>query len=209
MLRIAIADDNTLFSYGLKQILWFEKEFEIVRLVKNEIELFAVLQNFPIDVAIVDVRMPGMDGLNIFNKLHDQYPKLKIIGISMFEDFKIAAELKRIGVQGYLFKTLDTGDLLNYIVQISHGKTVFPEIIQTTVIDHGESVQSAHTHQQLSEREKEIVALIAQGHTSSQIATKLFISVNTVKNHRKNILRKVHANNMQELVTYAIFHNIT
>jgi len=156
----------------------------------------------------VDIKMPVMDGVSACRKLRVDHPRLKIIVLSMFAEISIATELKKIGVHGYLFKDTDHIEIINYIYGVSNGKKVFPEISETSPVNFYLPLSINNARQILSSREVEITSLIRRGLTSGKIASKLFISLNTVKQHRKHIFKKLNLTNIQELVTYAIVNNI-
>jgi len=204
MLNIAIADDHRLFSQSLKQLLETEKKFNVVGIGRTGEELIDIVSRTQVNLVIVEYRMPGMDGVTACKKLRLLFPNLKIIMLSTFEEAGIANELKNIGVNGYFSKTSESVDFINAIYSIWEGKTIFPEYLSTATI---KSFQPALTMQvtiDLTAREKEIISLISRGLTSQAIAANLFISINTVKGHRKNILKKLNLKNIQELVAYAI-----
>jgi DNA-binding NarL/FixJ family response regulator len=208
MFNIAIADDHLLFSLGLKELLVTEIEFNVVGIAKNGADLITIIDHNHVDLAIIDIRMPVLDGVSTCKKLRVKYPNLKIIVLSMFAEISIATELKKIGAHGYIFKDSDNIEIINHVYCVRDGKTAFPEISEISETNFYYAAFKNDFQNTLTRREIEITSLIRMGLTSNKIALKLFISLNTVKQHRKHILKKLRLNNIQELVAYAISHNI-
>jgi DNA-binding NarL/FixJ family response regulator len=208
MLNIAISDHHPLFAHGLKHLLETETRFNVVGIGMNELELVDIISRHNVNIAIVDLPMPVMDGMASCKKLRLSHPSLKIIMVSVLEEASIANGLKNIGINGYISKTCKNVDFIKAIYTVWEGKTIFPEYNSTATIKLFQPPLPIHDIVDLTGREKEIVSLVGRGFTSPNIADKLFISINTVKGHRKNILKKLHLKNIQELVAYAIANNL-
>jgi DNA-binding NarL/FixJ family response regulator len=208
MLNIAIADEHLLFSRGLKKLLETERSFNVVEIAKNGDELIDIVSRHNIHLAIVDLRMPAMEGMAVCKELRSCHPNLKIIMLSVLEETSIAEELKNVGVDGYIYKTCEPKDFIDAIYSVCGGHTVFPEYSSGAKITLAQLPFTKQFGFNLTSREKEIISLISRGFTSPAIASKLFISINTVKGHRKHILKKLYLNNAQGLVAYAITHGL-
>lgn len=204
MLNIAIADDQPIFSQGMKQLLETQNRFNVVGIGKNESELNELVSRHSVNLAIVDFGGTLIKRMMICKKLRLSYPGLKIIVISTSEETNICRELKSIGVSGYIFKSCEGIDFINAVNAVWQGKTVFPEAFSKETEKSQIFFMPEQVASELTAREKEIVSLVGRGFTSPAIAEKLYISINTVKGHRKNILKKLNLKNIQELVAYSI-----
>lgn len=185
MLNIAIADDQPIFSHGMKQLLETQSRFNVVGIGKNESELNELVSQYPVNLAIVDFGGTLIKRMTACKKLRLTYPGLKIIVVSISEETSISQELKSIGVSGYISKSCEGMEFINAVKTVWEGKTVFPEPVSTDTIKSQRSFLPEQAIYDLTIREEEIVSLVGRGFTSPAIAEKLFISINTVKGHRK------------------------
>lgn len=204
MINIAIADDHLLFAQSLKQFLETEKNINVVGLAGNGLELLQIVSCHKVNLVVVDIRMPVMDGFTTCKALKSFHPDIKIVLLSMFEEAHPANEFKHIGASGYISKSCSGADFMNVIFAVHRGETVLPEEYNVEKRELSGQTQAGQPAGELTSREREIVSLIGRGLTSPAIAAKLFISVNTVKEHRKQIFRKLNFSNVQEVVAYAV-----
>jgi two-component system, NarL family, nitrate/nitrite response regulator NarL len=204
MLNIAISDKHPLFAHGLKHLLETETRFNVVGIGRNELELVDIISRHNVNLAIVNLQMPVLVGLAACKNLRLSYPGLKIIVLSTIEATNMAGEFQNIGVNGYISKSCEGTDLIKTINTVWEGKTAFPEYFSTATIKSSVPLLPVYNAGELTSREREIVSLVGSGFTTPAIAANLFISINTVKGHRKNILKKLNLKNIQQLVAYAI-----
>lgn len=197
-IRILLADDHTIVLDGLKAVLKSSDALEVVGEVKNGEEVLTFVATHPVDVVVLDINMPVMDGITCARKLKQKYPHIRIIILTMYAQKSFFEQIVRLGVDGCLLKSNSGQELTDAIERVMSGKSYYDRI-HTFVAEKEDVFQY-----KLSKREIEIVKLIAEGLTSIQIADKLFIAEHTVKTHRKNILRKTGAANTSQLVQFAL-----
>lgn len=204
-IKILIADDHTMFLQGIISLLEQESHIEIVGKAINGIEALEVIQKQPVDLLILDISMPEMDGIELSKIVKKKYPAIKILVVSTHSNVSIISRLIRIGVNGYLLKNAEKAELLEAITTISDGADYFSEETEEKHLSNTLRIEKqVSTLTELSSREKEILVLIAHEYNTAEIAEKTFISLNTVNTHRKNLLSKLNAKNTAGLVKYAV-----
>ena len=201
MIKVVIADDHQALIDGISLSIKNEADIQVVGHANDGNEVISVIQKTQPDVLILDIRMPNCDGMQASKKIKKDFPAVKIIIFSMFDQIEIIHEMRTIGVEGYLLKNAPLKDLVNAIKVVHQGNVFFDGNL---VLNHGHNLQEEVN---FSQREKEIIKLIGTGSTSQEIADHLFISKNTVDTHRKNILRKLGSSSRNELIKYAIQTN--
>ncbi len=190
--KLLLADDHRIVIDGLQFLLSADAAFEVVGAVENGVEVINFIENNPVDLVILDINMPEMDGIACAKKIKTDHPDIKVIILTQYTQKTFIAEVAQI-VDGCLMKS-NTGDqLIRAVHKVMGDEQYFDEFLE----------ESTKT-ELLGKREIEIIRLISEGLTSDQIAEKLFISVHTVKTHRKNILRKTGKNSTPDLIAYAI-----
>jgi len=200
-INIYIADDHAIFVEGLTEILKSRSDFKIIGTAANGEEITRMMNNRRADVVIMDINMPKMNGIQCTEWIKKHYPQTKVIILTMFPEKSYIDQLIAAGADGCLLKSRGSKDLLDAIERVTDGKSYFDRIK-----DFDKS--GAPPIYNLSERETEIIRLIIAGLTSSEIADKLFISEHTVKTHRKNIFKKIGINNISQLTSFAINHQL-
>ena len=204
-IKILIADDHTMFLQGIISLLEQESHIEIVGKAINGIEALEVIQKQTIDLLILDISMPEMDGIELSKIVKKKYPAIKILIVSTHSNVSIISRLIRIGVNGYLLKNAEKAELLQAINTIADGTDYFSEETEEKHLSNNLRIEKqVSTLTELSSREKEILVLIAHEYNTAEIAEKTFISLNTVNTHRKNLLSKLNAKNTAGLVKYAV-----
>lgn len=204
-IKILIADDHTMFLQGIISLLEQESHIEIAGKAINGIEALEVIQKQPVDLLILDISMPEMDGIELSKIVKKKYPAIKILIVSTHSNVSIISRLIRIGVNGYLLKNAEKAELLEAINTISAGTDYFSEETEEKHLSNNLRIEKqVSTLTELSSREKEILVLIAHEYNTAEIAEKTFISLNTVNTHRKNLLSKLNAKNTAGLVKYAV-----
>lgn len=216
MIKLAIVDDHTLFRQGLSYILSRFAIYEVILEASSGQELFAALHDNRPDVVLLDMHMRDMDGKEVSRRLLEHYPDIKIIILSMDYSHDFILDLMKLGVHGYLPKDIDQRILSEAIEQVQ-AKGYYIDDTVAQVLRQGikneqktDSVAAANTQVliDLTEREKEVLALMCKGYNSSKIAAELFISFRTVEGHRTRLLEKTGASNAVSLAVFAMKHNM-
>jgi DNA-binding NarL/FixJ family response regulator len=201
MIRLIIADDHLIFRQGLKALLENESEIEVIGETGNGNETLSVTRQLKPDLIIMDIEMPGKDGLEVTAILKKEIPEIKILVLTSFNRSAYVRQMLKSKVAGYILKESGREELLKAIRTIMSGEKYFSQKVMMTVIDDLQGPKPGSI--QLSDREIEIIKYIASELTSVQIAEKLNISPHTVETHRKNILLKLDLKNTAGLVKYA------
>lgn len=197
---VLLADDHRIVLEGIKAVLKDYPQLVVIGAVENGEEVLAFVKQHSVQVVVLDINMPNMDGLTCARRLKNLYPAIKIIVLTMYAQKSFIEEILRVGIDGCLLKSNTGKELGEAILRVHNGKSYY-DMVQTFTV----AQDAPH---KLSEREIEIIKLLAQGLTSFEIAEKLFIAEHTVKTHRKNILRKIDAHSTNELVQFALNHKI-
>ena len=204
--RILIADDFTLVREGLKKVLDAKPDLEVVAEASDGAEAVDKALRDDVDLAILDISMPRMTGIQAAAELHRRRPELRIVILSMHDSDQLLFEALKAGASGYVLKSGADTDIVDAVRSAMLGQSfLYPSAVTTLVrdyVDHG-----GHGDEQfdvLTPRELDVLKLIAEAHTNREIAELLFISVKTVERHRQNILGKLGMRDRVELTRYAI-----
>lgn len=204
MIKILIADDHQMFIDGLKSLLEGSAEICVVGEARNGQEVVELCALKAVDIVIMDINMPGMDGIQATRELLKKHPAIKVLGLSMYNDREYISDMLKAGALGYILKNTGKESLLNAIYTLHSGANYLGEEVSKTLLNSFmKNPQLAKIIEKLSDREKEVLECIATGLTTHEIADQLFISKNTVETHRKNLLYKLKARNTAELVNNA------
>lgn len=207
-IKVLIADDHQMFIDGIKALLKGIKDIEVMAEANNGKQIVEQLNRHNIDVVLTDVQMPEMTGIEATQIISEKFPKVKVIALTMFNESGYVSRMLRAGASGYILKNADKKELINAIQQVAKGENYYSPEITMRLIDKmkGKKEKGISTVQldELSEREKEILKLIAQEFTNAEIAEKIFLSPLTVNTHRKNLIRKLGLKNTAGLVRYAV-----
>lgn len=201
MIKILIADDHKITVDGLTAFLEHEDNFDIVGQALNGEEVIDILHNTPVDIAILDIEMPGMDGIETTKMIKQRFPNTKVLILSMYKRRDFILNLFNLGVNGYLLKNRGSEELVSAINTIYKGGPYFPLEIMKTITEPASS-QPVETPN-LTDRELEILCLVAEAHTAKKIGTLLHIEKVTVETHIRNIKGKLGLNRNGELIRYA------
>ncbi len=206
--KILIADDHQLFNDGMKMMLSVEDNLTIVGQVFSGKDVFDAVHRLLPEVVLLDINMPHVNGLDAAAQLIRDYPKVKIIILTMYSDRKFVEDCRKMGVQGYILKNSGVDEVLNAIEAVVSGNKYYdPKLTKSTTANmHGDD--SFMKQFQLTKREIEIIGLIGKSYTNDEIADKLFLSVATVKTHRNNINLKLGINKPADLVKFALEHGL-
>ncbi|HBG46476.1 MAG TPA: DNA-binding response regulator [Deltaproteobacteria bacterium] len=204
---IFIADDHPVIRNGIKSVLP-PGEFDIVGEADNGAAALKGIAALKPDIAILDITMPGLDGISATKRISEDFPDTRVIILSMHADISRPIEAFRAGALGYVLKDSDPRELLSAVEKVRAGsKYASPAVTEDLLNDFVDVIkkdQGQDPFDTLSQREKEILKHIADGSTSREIAEKLFISLATVKSHRNNIMKKLKVHDMASLIKTAI-----
>lgn len=199
MIRLAIADDHQAIIDGITLLLKDETDIEFVGIANDGKTLLELVTKKQPHVVITDIRMPNMDGIELTKQIKSIYPDTKVIAFSMFDQDEAVHQMLDADVSGYILKNSSLQQVLDAIRAVYVGKTYFDPLIN---IESAENTTTNET--QLTQRQYEILKLIGQGKSSSEIAEELFIGVHTVNTHRKNMTKILGLSGKGELLRYAI-----
>jgi len=206
--QVLIADDHPVVRQGLKQMLGAEADLAVAGEASNGHEAIELCERVAWDVAVVDYNMPGRGGVDLVKELRRRYPNRPVLVLSMYPEDQYALRALKAGASGYLTKESATEELVNAIRKVANGgrfvSAALGERLAREVAGDGEQPP----HQILSDREYQIMWLIASGKTVSEIAEQLFLSPNTISTYRARILQKLDLRNNAELMRYAIHHQL-
>jgi len=204
--RLLLADDHQLFLDGLRLLVGGMEGWEVVGEARTGREVLNALAQQPVDVVLLDVEMPELNGIETTRQLKKSHPAVKVLAVSMAGDFNTVRQMLRAGADGYLVKNTGKNELRQALEVVAQGQIYLsPEL--APVLLHGVAerpLPHAMPVEPLTKREREIVALIVEGLTNEQIARQLFLSPLTVNTHRKNMLSKLGCPNTAALVRYVI-----
>ena len=211
MVRILVADDHAIFRDGLRKLLEVADDVQIVGEASNGVECVKMLQKLKPDILLLDLRMPEKDGLGVLEEVNFDSLPTRVIVLTAAEDDRDVVRAMRLGARGVVLKQSASDLLLKSIRKVHDGEIWLDNRMTAEVIDaFKKSSESGQRREKplLSDREKEIVQLVAQGFRNREIGEKLFISEQTVKNHLHNIFDKLGVSDRLELALYAIHHRL-
>jgi DNA-binding NarL/FixJ family response regulator len=209
--RILLADDHVMVRRGLRHVIDAEPDLEVVAEAGDGSEAVEVAMGDALDLAILDVRMPRLTGLQAARQLADRRPGLKVLMLSIHDHEQYFFEALRVGASGYVLKSAADRDLVEACRATMRGESfIYPGAVKSLIRDYLERVRRGESipEDPLTPRETEIVKLIAEGYSSREIADALVISEKTVDRHRANILDKLGMHDRVELTRYAIRHGL-
>ena len=217
-IRIVVADDHPIFRDGLCKLLALEDDFEVVAQAQDGREVLEILQQCEPDILLLDLKMPGLDGLATLQRLQQSRNKTRVIVLTASDDKNEFVQAMKLGTSGIVLKQTATELLIKSIRKVHAGEIWLDSHTTAAVIRQfvaaEEPVPTAapasreRERSPLSQREREIVALVAQGFKNKEMAEKMFISEQTVKNHLHNIFDKLGVSDRLELALYAIHNNL-
>jgi DNA-binding NarL/FixJ family response regulator len=208
MINIIIADDHPIVRRGLKQIIQDEKDMRVVFEAANSEEVILALKDRQIDLLLLDISMPGKSGLDLLVDLNNQYPDLPILILSALPEEAYAKRVIKMGASGYIHKESASELLVPAIRRVLQGKRYISSKLAEILASDITSKDNKTLHEQLSEREFEVLLLIGKAKTLSEIADNLHLSVTTVSTYRARILEKMKMKNNSELIQYCFRHHL-
>ena len=222
MIRVMVVDDHALLCSGLQALLSRYADLQVVAQAHQGAEALEQLALVPVDVVVLDVLMPGTDGLDVVREVRVRYPHVQVLGLSMLTCPQQVAELFQAGFHGYVLKSANIGELVAGIRSVAAGRTFLCTEMGAACLQQVMARAQQHaapgrdsaerpyatgavaTSQTLTRREVEVLRLVAAGYTTDEIATRLFTSKRTVETHRQRLIAKTQARNTAALVRYAL-----
>lgn len=216
MIKVILVDDHRIIRNGLRSLLAEEPSITIVGEAENGHHLISLLQSTPVDVIIMDIKMPVMDGFDATRHVSQNFNAIKILALSMFESENYINKMMELGAQGYILKKISREELIHAIRMIASGKNyISAEITLNLLKKNSGSPESSNGIAkeeaeliELSKRELEVLKWITEGLTNAEIAEKLFTSKRTIDSHRQRIIEKTQVKNTAALVKYAVSRGI-
>jgi DNA-binding NarL/FixJ family response regulator len=208
MLRILIADDHAILRTGIKEILLYDFPFALIEEVNDAEELLKKVISNQWDVVITDVQMPGRSGLDVLEQIKKSFPKLPVLVFSSHSENQYAVRVLRSGASGYITKDSAPHVLVDAVKQVLLGKKYITASVAEKLVSTLDHEHERPLHEQLSDREFEVMKLLVAGKSVSDIAEILSLSITTVSTYRARILQKMHMESNAELIYYAIEHDL-
>lgn len=204
-IRVLIADDHTIVRAGVRLLLDTEPDIQVVGEALNGQEAVDLAEKLRPNVTLMDIAMPGMDGLQATRHIKARFPDIHILVLTMHRSDEYLFEMLKAGASGYVIKGAETDELIHAVRVVAQGQVfLYPTIAGKLVNEYlNLSVQRNETGPALSPREKEIVALLAEGFSNKEIADKLVVSLSTVYTHRSKLMTKLGLTSRYELIQYA------
>lgn len=204
-IQLLIADDHRVLLDGLVSLLRTEPNFEIATTAENGEQVIDWLNKTEVDVCLIDISMPRPDGMELTRWIQQHKPQIKILILTTHDEEEIIAEMVQAGIAGYLLKSCTRHELVEGINRVMSGQFFFSEAVSNRIIDSykEQKKETAEEPVTFTEREKEIVQLLAKEYTNEKIAQTLHISYRTVETHRKNMMLKTKARNLAGLLRFA------
>src|SRR6056297_509966 len=209
--KILLADDHKIVRDGIKLMLEPQAGIDVVDEAENGEKALDILKDQFVDIVVMDINMPVMDGITATKKIKEKFPNVKVLALTMSNDDLHIRQMIQAGASGYIMKSAGRQELKEAINAIMDGKHYFSdEATQSIMMDlvKGKGKSSSPDPIHITDRELEILDLIVQEYTNQEIAEKLYISSRTVDAHRRNLLQKTGARNTAGLVKYAFQHNL-
>jgi DNA-binding NarL/FixJ family response regulator len=211
-IRVMLVDDHALMRKGVASLLAACPDIEVVGEAENGAEAVARVADLMPDLILMDIQMPEMDGLEATRRIKAEHPYLKIVMLTISEEERTLFDAIKAGAQGYLLKKMEPDEFLSMVRGISRGEAPISRVMASKILgEFSRRVKGPQLEDpmaKLSPREREVLQLLTQGNTNKEIANSLCVSENTVKNHLKNILAKLHLQNRVQAVAFAFREGI-
>ena len=213
-IRIHLADDHQIILHGIQTLLQTIPNFEVVGSSLNGTTIYDDVTKNQADVLVLDISMPEKDGIEVVKEFAEKGFPCKVIILSSYDDLKLIKEIMDLGVSGYLTKQCAGDNIIQAVQAVANGEEYFCESIREKIFSNATknnpklNTYKPNVNPLLTEREIEIIILIALEYSGKEISEQLFISINTVETHRKNIMKKLKAKNTIGIVKYAMNNHL-
>ncbi|HNX56121.1 MAG TPA: response regulator transcription factor [Prolixibacteraceae bacterium] len=205
-INVLLTDDHQIIIDGLKSLLKNQDEINVAAEAKNGRDALRILDLISIDVLLMDIDMPVMNGIDALKEIRRQNSKVKVVILSMHNEAGMIKSLIDLGANGYLLKSCTQDELVDAIKKVASGQSYFSSDVTLALLKP--ATNQGQQNEILTERETEILKLIAAGFSNKEIGEQLFISHRTVDTHRTNLMKKLDVNNIAGLISYAIRNGI-
>lgn len=207
-IKVLVADDHKLFRQGLISLMLTHDDLvEVVGEAASGTEAIQMAGRLRPDVILMDIYMPDVDGLQATKEIKARFPKIAVVMLTSSESDEHLYEAVQLGASGYLLKSLDAEELFDLLNGVMRGEAAMTRVMAARLLKgvaSNSAVNAAHVAENLTEREIDVLRLVAKGYSNPQIAEELCITVNTVKSHLKNILAKLQLDNRTQVAAYAL-----
>ncbi len=212
-IRIVLADDHAVLRSGLKALLNSSPQFEVIGEAENGLEAITMVEKLQPTVLLLDLSMPDMNGMDCIKEIRSRGLTCPILVLTMYDDAEYITEVMRSGANGYVLKKSADTELIECIIKIHTGKKYLNESLSQSLLTNISHTWSDTSDQQspytlLSTREREVLRLLAHGHTNTEIATRLSLSPKTIDTYRSRIMNKLNLHKKSDLVNYAIQYQL-
>jgi two-component system, NarL family, response regulator NreC len=207
-IRVLLADDHVLVRQGVKMILTNEPDIEVIGEAEDGQQAIEMAEQFKPDVAVLDISMPGVNGVEAMRRIRAVLPNVHTLALTMHGDDSYVFQVLKAGGSGYVLKRSAANDLVQAVRAARRGQAfLYPSVAKAVAADYIKRVETGEgreTYDGLSEREREILTLVAEGSTNREISEQLSISIKTVQTHRTHIMEKLNLHDRTMLVRYAV-----
>ena len=211
MMKIVLADDHHVVRQGLRALLEAEPDFRIIGEAGDGLEAIELVEHLQPDVLVLDVMMPGLTGLEVTRKVSQDSPQTRVVILSMYDNEGYVVEALRNGANGYVLKDSTADNLVQAVREVAAGRRYLsPPLSERSIRAYIEKAKGAplDLYDTLTTREREVLHLAAEGHSSREVAERLYISPRTVEVHRANMMRKLGLRTQVDLIRYALQRGI-
>jgi two-component system response regulator NreC len=207
-IRVLVVDDHTIVRDGIRALLGLAGDIEVVGEAENGREALDRVRELVPDVVLMDVAMPTMDGLEATRRIHREFPQTKVLALTQYDDREYVFSVVEAGAQGFISKTAASAEVVSGIRAVHRGDSFLSPSVARLLVEHyregATTRKSQDPYGQLTDREREILKLLAEGYTGQEIAEMLVISPKTVEGHKTNLMSKLDIHNRIDLVKYAL-----
>jgi DNA-binding NarL/FixJ family response regulator len=209
-IRVLVVDDHAILREGLRALLSYYEDVEVVGEAHDGGEALELVESLEPEIVLMDIAMPGMNGLEATRQIHDKFPYTQVLVLTQYEEWQYVMPLLKAGAAGYVLKRALGAELISAIRAIASGDSFLYPPVAKIVLEQIQRTGEPTSGQSkdLTPREREVLSHIISGETNRQIARTLSLSIKTVEWHRSNIMEKIGVNSVAELVQYAMKHEL-
>lgn len=210
-IRLVLVEDHAIMREALQSLLESKEEFIVIGEASSGRDALALIEKTSPDIVIMDINIPELNGIDVTRQVCERFPQTRILGLSVHMRGRMVSEMLKAGAMGYVPKSCAARELLTGLRAVAEGKMyVSPDVLGELVEcqNHSNEDKKTGIFTRLTEREREVLQLIAEGYSTKEIGDKIHLSVPTIHTHRQNIMRKLNARSIADLVRYAIREGI-